>query len=207
MLWLKRGGVFALANIRGGEEYGEPWHQGGMRENKQNSFDDFIAGAEWLIENYYTTPSRLAITGASSGGLLVAASVNQRPDLFGAAVVEVGLLNMLRFHLFTVGRFWIQEHGNPDDPHDYAYLKKYSPCHNVREGVKYPSILVCASETDDRVVPSHSYKYLMTLQSVHGKDKMLLRLNSNGGHNSAKSVDWINERADILTFIYQELEE
>ena len=206
MLWLDRGGVLALANIRGGGEYGKSWHKGAMRENKQNSFDDFIAAAEWLIKNKYTKPTHLAAIGMSSGGLLVAASANQRPDLFKAIVVEAGLLDMLRFHLFTVGRFWITEHGNPDDPNDSVYLSKYSPCHNIGKAAKYPSVLVTASEHDDRVVPSHSYKYVAALQNAHKESNILLRLSANLGHDSSKSTEWINERADVLTFIYQELE-
>ncbi|MFI5343562.1 MAG: prolyl oligopeptidase family protein [Chlamydiales bacterium] len=207
MLWIERGGVFALVNVRGGSEYGEGWHKGGMRENKQNSFDDFIAAAEWLIENKYTKPDRLATIGVSSGGLLVAASANQRPDLFGTVVVEVGLLDMHRFHLFTIGHSWISDFGDPENPKDLAYLSLYSPCHNVREGIKYPAILITTSENDDRVVPSHSYKYLAALQNAHtGDKKKLLRLNKNDGHYKFNSTNWIDERADILTFIYRELE-
>lgn len=206
LLWLERGGVLALANIRGGGEYGESWHQGAVREKKQNSFDDFIAAAEWLIENHYTNATHLAAIGMSSGGLLVAASANQRPDLFKAIVVEAGLLDLLRFHLFTVGRFWIQEHGNPDDPKDFAYLAKFSPCHNVRKTEKFPAVLVTASEHDDRVVPSQSYKYVAALQEVYPDHTMLLRLNNHVGHDTSRSSTWIDERADILTFIYSELE-
>lgn len=206
MFWLDRGGILAVANIRGGGEYGERWHRGAVRENKQNSFDDFIAAAEWLIKNKYTKQTHLAAIGMSSGGLLVAVAANQRPDLFKAIVVEAGLLDMLRFHIFTVGPFWINEHGNPDDPKDFAYLRKYSPCHNVGKAERYPSVLVTASEHDDRVVPSHSYKYLAALQDVYKNSNMFLRLSANLGHDSSRSVDWIDERADILTFIYQELE-
>lgn len=205
MLWLEKGGVLALANIRGGGELGESWHRQALKENKQNSFDDFIAAAEWLIKSKYTQPNRLAAIGMSSGGLLVAASANQRPDLFKAIVVEAGLLDMLRFHLFTVGRFWISEHGNPDDPSDFAMLSKYSPCHNVKKMETYPSVLVTASQDDDRVVPSHSFKYLAVLQNNHKNKPMYLRLSSNIGHDSSQSADWINERADILAFIYREL--
>jgi prolyl oligopeptidase len=206
LVWLERGGVLALANIRGGGEYGESWHQAGTRENKQNSFDDFIAAAEWLIENKYTKPARLATIGMSSGGLLVAASANQRPELFKAVVVEAGLLDLLKFHLFTVGRFWIQEHGNPDDPKDFAYLAKYSPCHNVKKAAQFPAVLVTASEHDDRVVPSHSYKYLAAVQEVYPQHNILLQLSRNVGHDASKSSDWVSERAEIFTFIYSELE-
>ncbi len=205
MLWLERGGILALASIRGGGEYGESWHKGAVRENKQNSFDDFIAAAEWLIKNNYTKHNLLAAIGMSSGGLLVAASANQCPELFKVIVVEAGLLDLLRFHLFTIGRFWINEHGDPDEPNDFAYLRKYSPCHNVSKAEKFPSVLVTASEHDDRVVPSHSYKYLAALQDVHKDSNLFLRLSAGLGHDSSQSVEWINERADILTFIYREL--
>lgn len=207
MLWLERGGILALANIRGGGEYGGSWHKGAVRENKQNSFDDFIAAAEWLIKNKYTKQNLLAAIGMSSGSLLVAASANQRPDLFKAIVVEAGLLDLLRFHLFTVGRFWIEELGNPDELSDFAYLRKYSPCHNVSKAEKFPSVLVTTSEHDDRVVPSHSYKYLAALQDVHKDSNMFLRQSTGFGHDSSRSIEWINERADILTFIYEELSE
>lgn len=207
LFWLERGGILALANIRGGGEYGKSWHQSAVREKKQNSFDDFIAAAEWLIKNKYTSPNHLAAIGMSSGGLLVAASANQRPDLFKAIVVEAGLLDMLRFHLFTIGRFWIQEHGNPDDPNDLIYLQKYSPCHNVNPSETFPSVLVTASEQDDRVVPSHSYKYTAALQEVHKESNIFLRLSKNIGHDTSKSSEWVNERADILTFLYKELED
>lgn len=205
LLWLERGGILALANIRGGGEYGENWHKGALRENKQNSFDDFVAAAEWLIKNKYTKQDLLAAIGMSSGGLLVAASANQHPDLFKVIIVEAGLLDMLRFHLFTIGRFWINEHGNPDVLNDFAYLRKYSPCHNVSKTEKFPSVLVTASEHDDRVVPSHSYKYLAALQDIHKESNTYLRLSTGLGHDSSRSVEWINERADIFNFIYQEL--
>lgn len=203
LVWLERGGVLALANIRGGGEYGKSWHQGAIRENKQNSFDDFAAAGEWLIKNNYTKQDLLAAMGMSSGGLLVAATANQHPELFKVIIVEAGLLDMLRFHLFTVGRFWINEHGNPDDPNDCTYLRKYSPCHNVQKEEKFPSVLVTASLHDDRVVPSHSYKYVAALQNVH--TTIFLRLSTGIGHDSSRSEEWLNERADILTFIYEEL--
>lgn len=139
----------------------------------------------------------------NNGGLLVAASANQRPELFKAIVVEAGLLDMLRFHLFTIGHFWINEHGNPDDSKDLAYLNKYSPCHNVSKTEKIPSVLVIVSEHDNRVVPSHSYKYLAALQNVHKDSNIFLRLSTGLGHDSNRTVEWINERANTLTFIYQ----
>lgn len=207
MTWLERGGVYALANIRGGNEYGEEWHKGALREKKQNSFDDFIGAAEFLISHKYTSPEYLAAKGASSGGLLVSASANQRPDLFKAIVVEVGLLDMLRFHLFTIGRFWINEHGNPEVPEDYAFLRKYSPCHNVPSVKDFPAVLVVASENDDRVVPSHSYKYLAALQAANPENnKLFLLLNSGAGHDGSKSNGRGDVEMDILTFLMQETE-
>lgn len=208
MLWLEQNGIYALANIRGGSEYGADWHRAGMKKNKQNCFDDFIAAAEWLIDNRYTNPAKLAIFGVSNGGLLTAVCANQRPELFGAVVVAVGVLDMLRFHLFTVGHFWINEYGNPDDPIERSYLSRYSPYHNIRKGIKYPPILVTTADHDDRVVPLHSYKYVAALQEAQGVDnKTLLRLDTNAGHGSGKPASkWIDEAGDVLAFIYQETE-
>lgn len=207
MAWLEHGGVFALANIRGGSEYGKEWHEAAMKENKQNCFDDFIAAAEWLIDNGYTNPSKLAIRGASNGGLLTAVCSNQRPDLYRAALVEVGVLDMLRFHLFTAGHFWMVEYGNPEDPRDFQFLYKYSPYHNIRTGINYPSIMVTTGDHDDRVVPYHSYKYTAAMQeALDGNGTILLRLDRHGGHGAGKSVSqWIEEVADTLSFLKQEL--
>lgn len=205
--WIERGGVLAIANIRGGSEYGQEWHLGGAGHNKQNCFDDFIAAAEWLIENEYTSSSKLAIQGRSNGGLLVAACVTQRPDLFGAASVEVGVLDMLRFHLFTVGWAWTVEFGNPDDPEDFAVLYKYSPYHNLRKGTRYPSTLVSTAKHDDRVVPLHSFKFTAALQEANaGPHPALLRLDTKAGHGCGRSVSQeIDEWADIHSFLLREL--
>lgn len=206
--WMERGGILAVANIRGGNEYGEKWHKAGMREKKQNCFDDFISAAEWLIGNQYTRSSKLAIRGLSNGGLLVAACVNQKPDLFGAANVGVGVLDMLRFHLFTVGSTWIKEYGNPEDPADYNVLLGYSPYHNVKPRTHYPATLVTTGDSDDRVVPLHSYKYTAVLQESQGGSKpILLRVDSHAGHGFGKPTSQIiDESADILSFFIQELQ-
>lgn len=207
MAWIESGGIFAVANIRGGSEYGEEWHQGGRGKNKQNCFDDFIGAAEWLIAKKYTNSSKLAIRGRSNGGLLTAVCINQRPDLFGAALVEVGVLDMLRFNLFTVGRFWISEYGNPQDPEDFEVLRRYSPYHNVRIGEHYPSTLITTADHDDRVVPLHSYKYAAALQNAQaGNGKILLRVDTQAGHGAGKSISqWVDEAADILLFLKNEL--
>lgn len=207
MAWMESGGIFALANIRGGCEYGEAWHKGGMRQNKQNCFDDFIAAAEWLIANRYTTSSKLAIRGQSNGGLLTAVCLNQRPDLFGAGIVGVGVLDMLRFHLFTVGHFWMTEYGNPDDSQDRAVLLRYSPYHNIQKEIPYPSILITTGDHDDRVVPLHSYKYAAAMQEAQkGEGKILLRVDRQAGHGAGKSLSqWIEEATDILLFLNVEL--
>lgn len=207
MAWLENGGVFALANIRGGGEYGKKWHEAGQRDKKQNCFDDFIGAAEWLIHNGYTHSRKLAIRGASNGGLLTAVCVNQRPDLFGAALVEVGVLDMLRFHLFTVGRFWMVEYGNPQNPEDCKVLSRYSPYHNIQKGVAYPPVLVTTGDHDDRVVPLHSYKYTAAMQEAHeGRSLVLLRVDRQGGHGAGKSTSqWIEEAADTLSFLKLEL--
>lgn len=203
MAWLENGGIFALANIRGGAEYGKAWHEAGRRNKKQNCFDDFIAAAEWLIDNQYTHSKKLAIRGASNGGLLTAVCLNQRPDLFGAALVEVGVLDMLRFHLFTTGRFWKVEYGNPEDPLDWNFLSQYSPYHNVKKGVSYPPVLVVTGDHDDRVVPLHSYKYTAAMQeALEENGCVMLRVDRQGGHGAGKSLSqWIEEVADTLSFI------
>ena len=201
---LDAGGVFALANLRGGGEYGEAWHQAGMLERKQNVFDDFIAGAEWLVRRGWTTPKRIAIEGGSNGGLLTAAVMLQRPDLFGAVVCRVPVADMLRYHLFTVGRFWIGEYGSADDPRQFPYLLAYSPYHNVRDDREYPSILITTADTDDRVSPGMAKKFAARLQAASGNpNPVLIRVETRAGHGAGKPVaKLIDEDADIMTFMF-----
>ncbi|MEO7021494.1 MAG: prolyl oligopeptidase family serine peptidase [Ktedonobacteraceae bacterium] len=207
LLWLEQGGVFALPNLRGGDEYGEEWHLAGMLEKKQNVFDDFIAAAEWLIANNYTNSSRLAINGGSNGGLLVAACMVQRPDLYGAVLCEVPVIDMLRYHTFTVGRYWVSEYGNAEqDPVHFAFLYAYSPLHNVRSGVAYPATLIMAADSDDRVVPSHAKKFAATLQAAtSGPEPILLRIETKAGHGLGKPTAKIIEaRGDVFAFLFQQ---
>ena len=200
--FLDRGGVFALANLRGGGEYGEEWHAAGMLGRKQNVFDDFIAAAEFLIAEGYTSPQRIAIEGGSNGGLLVGAAMIQRPDLFGAVVCRVPVADMLRYHLFTVGRFWIPEYGSADDPAQFEYLLKYSPYHNVKDGVRYPPTLVMTADTDDRVSPGMAKKFAARLQASGGGGPILIRIETKAGHGAGKPIARvIDEEADILAFL------
>ncbi len=202
LVWLEMGGVFALANIRGGDEYGEDWHRGGMLENKQNCFDDFIAATEWLIENDYTRTDKLAIEGRSNGGLLTSACMVQRPDLYGAVLCWVPVTDMLRYHKFTLGHFWTVEWGNAEEnAAEFEYLYAYSPLHNVKE-VAYPPIIIPTADTDDRVVPSHSKKFVATLQEKNtGPNPMLLRVDTKAGHKLGKpTYKLIEEHADVLAF-------
>ena len=207
LAWMEEGGIFASANIRGGAEFGEEWHKGGMGKNKQNCFDDFIAAAECLVASGYTEPSKLAIRGQSNGGLLAAVCINQRPELFGAALVGVGVLDMLRFPLFTPGRFWMSEYGNPQDCEDFEVLYRYSPYHNIRAGNKYPSTLITTGDHDDRVVPLHSYKYAAALQEAQGGNgKILLRVDVHAGHGNGKLISqFVEEAADMFSFLKREL--
>jgi prolyl oligopeptidase len=196
------GGVYALANIRGGGEYGEQWHRAGSLERKQNSFDDFIAGAEYLVGRRFTAPGRLAIYGHSNGGLLVAAVSTERPDLFAAVVGNAGHYDMLRYHRFTVGAGWISEYGSPDDPAAFRYLRAYSPLHNVRQGTCYPATLLLAADHDDRVVPSHAYKFAAALQAAQGCDRpILLRVASDASHSYASGAGAIAELTDMWAFV------
>ncbi len=206
-VFLERGGVFAVANLRGGGEYGEAWHEAGMLEKKQNVFDDFINAAEWLIANKYTATRYLAIEGASNGGLLTGAVLVQRPELFGAVVCRVPVADMLRYHRFTVGRFWIPEYGSADDPAQFPFLFTYSPLHNVRDGVAYPTTLVMTADTDDRVAPGMAKKFAARLQAATGGSApILIRIESKAGHGAGKPVAKIlDEDADIYTFLIQSL--
>jgi len=200
--FLEDGGVFALANLRGGGEYGEAWHRAGMLEKKQNVFDDFIAAAEHLIDAGYTTPDRIAIEGGSNGGLLVAAVMLQRPDLVGAVICRVPVADMLRYHRFTVGRFWIPEYGSADDPEQFAFLLKYSPYHNIRTGAPYPATLVMTADTDDRVSPGMAKKFAARLQAEAAGGPFLIRVETKAGHGMGKPVTkLIDEDADILAFV------
>jgi len=201
--WLSRGGVYAVACIRGGDEFGENWHRAGMRDKKQNVFDDFIAAAEWLIENRYTSPSKLAIWGASNGGLLVGAVLTQRPDLFRAAVCKVPLLDMLRYHKFLVAGLWVSEYGSPEDPKEFKWLISYSPYHHVVEGKTYPAIFFRAAESDGRVHPMHAMKMAAKMQ-VYGKGgPFLLYVEPKAGHGVGKPLDmFVKGEADCLAFVF-----
>ena len=206
-VFLEKGGVVAIPNLRGGGEYGEEWHKAGMREKKQNVFDDFIAAAEWLTSSGWTKPSRLAIQGGSNGGLLVSAVEIQRPELFGAVICQVPVADMLRYQKFTVGRFWIAEFGSSETASDFPFLYKYSPYHNVREGVSYPATLVTTADTDDRVAPGHGKKFAARLQAAQaGNEPILLRVETKAGHGAGKPTTKIlEEQADIYTFLFWQL--
>jgi prolyl oligopeptidase len=199
---LEQGVVYASANLRGGGEYGEAWHQQGMKLKKQNVFDDFIAAAEWLIANKYTSSSRLAMSGGSNGGLLVGAVMNQRPELFRVAVPQVGVMDMLRFHKFTIGWNWIADYGSSDDPVEFKALLAYSPLHNLKAGVKYPATLVTTADHDDRVVPAHSFKYAATLQERASKENpALIRIDTKSGHGASNLTKQLETLGDIYAFI------
>jgi prolyl oligopeptidase len=199
---LQQGFVFASANIRGGGEYGEKWHQAGMKLKKQNVFDDFIAAAEWLIANKYTSSSRLAIQGGSNGGLLVGAVMNQRPELFRVAIPQVGVMDMLRFHKFTIGWNWAADYGSSEDADEFAALRAYSPLHNIKKGVKYPATLITTADHDDRVVPAHSFKYAATLQELASHENpVLIRIETKSGHGGSNLDKQLEAIADIYTFI------
>jgi prolyl oligopeptidase len=203
LAWVERGGIYAVANLRGGGEYGEAWHEAGTGLGKQNVFDDFIAAAEYLVNEGYTRPARLGVFGGSNGGLLVAAVVNQRPELFGAAVPAVGVMDMLRFHHFTAGRFWTDDYGSAEDPDEFRALLGYSPYHNIRDGVCYPPVLATTADTDDRVVPGHTFKYVARLQAAQGCDNpILVRVETRAGHGAGKPTDMIiDEYADRWAFL------
>jgi len=201
--WVEMGGVFAMANLRGGGEYGEDWHQGGMLKNKQNVFDDFIAAAEWLIAKKYTSAAHLACQGGSNGGTLVGAVINQRPELFAAALPAVGVMDMLRFHKFTIGWAWTSDYGSSEDPEMFPVLRAYSPYHNLKDGICYPATLVTTADHDDRVVPGHSFKYAARIQAAQGCDNpVLIRIETKAGHGGGKpTAKIIEEVADEWAFL------
>jgi prolyl oligopeptidase len=205
--WLEKGGILAVPNLRGGGEYGESWHQAGTKERKQNVFDDFIAAAETLIAEKYTSAKHIGIFGASNGGLLVGACIVQRPDLFGAAVPAVGVLDMLRYQKFTIGSAWISDYGSSDNADDFKYLIKYSPLQNVHAGTCYPPTLITTADHDDRVVPGHSFKFAATLQAAQGCDQpILIRVDTKAGHGGGKPIaKIIEERADQLAFLWDNI--
>ena len=199
---LEQGFVYANANLRGGGEYGEQWHQQGMKLKKQNVFDDFIAAGEWLIANNYTSSERLAIQGGSNGGLLIGAVINQRPDLAKVAIPQVGVMDMLRFHKFTIGWNWIADYGSADNADEFKALYAYSPLHNIKAGAKYPATLITTADHDDRVVPAHSFKYAATLQEKASKDTpILIRIDTTSGHGSSSFTKGLDTTGDIYTFI------
>jgi len=203
---LENGVIYAVANIRGGGEYGEAWHRAGMLLNKQNVFDDFIAAAEYLINEKYTSSQRLAISGASNGGLLVGAVMTQRPDLFQVAFPAVGVMDMLRYHKFTVGWGWSVEYGSSDDEKYFKYLYSYSPLHNIKDGASYPATLATTADHDDRVVPAHSFKFMATLQEKNkGPNPVLIRIETRSGHGSSSTTKAIDEAADKFAFLFKAL--
>ena len=208
VMFMEQGGVWCVVNLRGGSEYGEEWHKGGMLENKQNVFDDFISAAEYLIDKGYTSSKKLAIAGGSNGGLLVGACMTQRPDLYAVALPAVGVLDMLRYHRFTIGHGWVVEYGSADNKEQFEYLLKYSPLHNLCEGVEYPATLVTTGDHDDRVVPAHSFKFAAELQHCHsGKNPVLIRIDTNAGHGAGKPTSKrIEEVADTFAFVFENTE-
>lgn len=206
LVWLENGGVYAVANLRGGDEYGEDWHQAGMLDRKQNVFDDFIAGAEFLIKEKYTNSSKLAINGGSNGGLLVAVCMLQRPELFGAVLCQVPVTDMLRYHKFTVGRYWVPEYGNAEEnPEHFEFMVAYSPLHNVKEGMTCPATLITTADTDDRVVPMHAKKFTAELQAKDsGANPILIRIETKAGHGAGKpTTKIIEEYTDIYAFLFK----
>jgi len=202
-IWMEQGGIYAVPNIRGGGEYGKEWHIAGTKMNKQNVFDDFIAAAEFLISEGYTSPEYLAIRGGSNGGLLVGAVMTQRPDLMKVALPAVGVLDMLRYHTFTAGAGWSYDYGTSEEnPEMFEYLKGYSPLHNIEQGVAYPATLITTADHDDRVVPAHSFKFAATLQEKHsGSNPVLIRIETNAGHGAGTPITkTIEQYADIFGF-------
>lgn len=206
--FMEQGGIYAVVNLRGGSEYGEKWHKGGMKENKQNVFDDFIGAAEYLVKEKYTNSSKIAIRGGSNGGLLVGAAMTQRPDLFKVAIPQVGVMDMLRYHKFTIGWAWAVEYGRSDSAEHFNYLYKYSPLHNLKPGVSYPATIVTTADHDDRVVPAHSFKFAAALQAAHaGVQPTLIRIETKAGHGAGKPTSkQIEEAADIWSFTMYNLD-
>jgi len=210
VVWMEQGGIYAVANLRGGGEYGEQWHSAGTQMNKQNVFDDFIAAAEYLISEQYTRKEKLAIAGGSNGGLLVGACMAQRPDLFQVALPAVGVLDMLRYHTFTAGAGWAYDYGTSDDSKEmFEYLKAYSPYHALEDGVEYPATMVTTADHDDRVVPAHSFKFAARLQEYHSGDApVLIRIETNAGHGAGKPTSMIiDEQADKWAFTLHNMRE
>ena len=204
LVWLENGGVYAVANLRGGGEYGKKWHLAGTKMNKQNVFDDFIAAAEYLINEKYTSSDYLATRGGSNGGLLVGATMLQRPELMKVTIPAVGVMDMLRYHQFTAGAGWSYDYGTAEDsPEMFQYLKTYSPVHAIKDGVSYPATLVTTSDHDDRVVPAHSYKFIAGLQKAHsGPNPVLIRIQTNAGHGSVSMEQRMDLASDIYAFIW-----
>ncbi|MCU0333627.1 MAG: prolyl oligopeptidase family serine peptidase [Chitinophagaceae bacterium] len=202
LFFMEQGGIYVTVNLRGGSEYGEAWHKGGMLDKKQNVFDDFIGAAEFLVKEGYTSPGKIAIRGGSNGGLLVGACMAQRPDLFKVALPAVGVLDMLRYHKFTIGWAWAVEYGSADNADQFAYLYKYSPLHNLKDGTSYPATLITTADHDDRVVPAHSFKFAARLQEAHkGTNPVLIRIESKAGHGAGKPTSkQIEEAADVWSF-------
>ena len=197
-----------MANLRGGGEYGESWHEQGMKLKKQNVFDDFIAGAEFLVRQKYTSAEKLALQGGSNGGLLVGAVINQRPDLCKVAFPAVGVMDMLRFHKFTIGWNWIADYGSSDNAEEFDVLFGYSPLHNIKSNVSYPAVMVTTADHDDRVVPAHSFKYAAELQAKAGaytNNPLLIRIDTNSGHGASNTKKALETQADIYAFMFQNM--
>ena len=207
LVWLEMGGIYAVANLRGGGEYGKEWHEAGTLERKQNVFDDFIAAGEYLVKEKYTSPAKLAIAGGSNGGLLVGAAMTQRPELFGAALPAVGVMDMLRFHKFTIGWAWTSDYGSADSAAHFPFLRAYSPLHNLKPGTRYPATLVTTADHDDRVVPGHSFKFAAALQAAQaGPAPALIRIETKAGHGAGKPTSkQIDEAADRFAFLVKNL--
>ncbi|MBI4875370.1 MAG: S9 family peptidase, partial [Acidobacteria bacterium] len=201
------GGVYAVPNLRGGGDFGDKWHRACMLENKQNTFDDFIAAAEWLVANKYTRPARLAIAGGSNGGLLVGAAMTQRPELYGAVLCDVPLLDMIRYHTFKLAPLWVPEYGSSEDPKQFAYILKYSPYQNVKKGVKYPAVMFKTGDSDTRVDPLHARKMTALVQAATGSDRpVLLHYDTAAGHSAGKPLDQaIQEQSETLGFLLHQI--